>query len=568
MSSNQYIYGQQQIYNQNIQYTTDINTTGQIQMEGGQYGVYDASIAYQEIPNGTVTMAPTVYQQEYEQYNQQIEQQPIYLDQGQYIQQGQPIYLEGGQIGQPINYQTGNQMTGYEQQLYQNQIQQQQPNQNLEYQYYQQQQQLQQQQQQQQQPQIIQNQKTNNTQRQPKIVRQIIQQQKTNIPQNVPNTPITSNTPRLPIGSRNPNIKRQYQQNQNQNTPIINQGNINTGGYIGAQMGQKLTEVKNIQNNQNQNLEQNPQKEKPQIDEDFQPNIPLANSILNQSKIQQLQQNQNQNQLGVANNMNSQITMSKVTPLQQDSQNLQNMQNLQKNQNYQQQPYFVARRNPNLNIKKYENSNNDSHFVKAEDPGLSSMGMAMNNNMGMNQNNNSIEQNINNINNINSIQKNMEYSNGVFNGGDDDDDMKPEVGEGNTVLDSQMSNIGKSGMKSLGNSNMNLDMNMDNDFAVSRMEFIGESKMENVEQELDDKFIEKKLSNEEIEKEIPIEEKTPDQSNINDLGNENNQMINNKIESEVIDIDDKLEYLPTAIMIMKGNGELLPPPKKKKYRYY
>ena len=566
MSSNQYIYGQQQIYNQNIQYTTDINTTGQIQMEGGQYGVYDASIAYQEIPNGTVTMAPTVYQQEYEQYNQQIEQQPIYLDQGQYIQQGQPIYLEGGQIGQPINYQTGNQMTGYEQQLYQNQIQQQQPNQNLEYQYYQQQQQLQQQQQQQQQPQIIQNQKTNNTQRQPKIVRQIIQQQKTNIPQNVPNTPITSNTPRLPIGSRNPNIKRQYQQNQNQNTPIINQGNINTGGYIGAQMGQKLTEVKNIQNNQNQNLEQNPQKEKPQIDEDFQPNIPLANSILNQSKIQLLLQNQNQ--LGVANNMNSQITMSKVTPLQQDSQNLQNMQNLQKNQNYQQQPYFVARRNPNLNIKKYENSNNDSHFVKAEDPGLSSMGMAMNNNMGMNQNNNSIEQNINNINNINSIQKNMEYSNGVFNGGDDDDDMKPEVGEGNTVLDSQMSNIGKSGMKSLGNSNMNLDMNMDNDFAVSRMEFIGESKMENVEQELDDKFIEKKLSNEEIEKEIPIEEKTPDQSNINDLGNENNQMINNKIESEVIDIDDKLEYLPTAIMIMKGNGELLPPPKKKKYRYY
>ena len=563
MSSNQYIYGQQQIYNQNIQYTTDINTTGQIQMEGGQYGVYDASIAYQEIPNGTVTMAPTVYQQEYEQYNQQI-----YLDQGQYIQQGQPIYLEGGQIGQPINYQTGNQMTGYEQQLYQNQIQQQQPNQNLEYQYYQQQQQLQQQQQQQQQPQIIQNQKTNNTQRQPKIVRQIIQQQKTNIPQNVPNTPITSNTPRLPIGSRNPNIKRQYQQNQNQNTPIINQGNINTGGYIGAQMGQKLTEVKNIQNNQNQNLEQNPQKEKPQIDEDFQPNIPLANSILNQSKIQQLQQNQNQNQLGVANNMNSQITMSKVTPLQQDSQNLQNMQNLQKNQNYQQQPYFVARRNPNLNIKKYENSNNDSHFVKAEDPGLSSMGMAMNNNMGMNQNNNSIEQNINNINNINSIQKNMEYSNGVFNGGDDDDDMKPEVGEGNTVLDSQMSNIGKSGMKSLGNSNMNLDMNMDNDFAVSRMEFIGESKMENVEQELDDKFIEKKLSNEEIEKEIPIEEKTPDQSIINDLGNENNQMINDKIESEVIDIDDKLEYLPTAIMIMKGNGELLPPPKKKKYRYY
>jgi hypothetical protein len=267
--------------------------------------------------------------------------------------------------------------------------------------------------------------------------------------------------------------------------------------------------------------------------------------------------------------------MSKVTPLPQKSQNIQNFQN------YQQQ-YVVPRRNPNLNLQKYQYSNNDSHFITTADPGTSTM--AMNNNTNMGQNIKPIEAN------INTTQRNIEYTNGLFNQNNEYDDIKPEVGAGKGVFDDEeASNIGKSGIQNLENSNNNMKSgiqnmensnnieksgiqnseisNMDNDMAVSGVQDIGDSKMENVEQDLNDKFIEKKLSNEENEKENPIEEKSPDQSNIDDLGKENNQIINeNPVESEIIDIDDQLDYLPTAIMVMKGKGELLPPPKKKKYQ--
>ena len=579
--SNHYIYGQQQIYDQNIQYTTDINTTGQIQIEGAQFGTYDTTTTttYQQLPNTTVTtLDPITYQQQYVQYDQQFEQQPIYLDQGQYSEQ---VYLQGDQLGQVINYQAGNAITGYEQPLYPNQIkQQQQPNQKIQYQYYQQQQV----QQQQKQPQAIPNQNTINSQRQAKMVRQMIQQQKTNIPQNAPITPIT---PILPKGSRNPNISRQqYPQKQNQNVQIMNQGNVNQspnkiegGGFAGMQLGQTLKETKYITVNQNQNVEQNLQKEMPQIERDFQPNIPLANSIINQSQLP-FQQNQS----NVANNINPQINMPKVTPLSQQSQNIQN---------YQQQ-YVVPTRNPNLDLQKYQYSNNDSHFITTAAPGTSTM--AMNNNINMGQNIKPVEAN------INTTQRNFQYTNGLFNQNSEYDDIKPEVGVGKGVFDDEDSNIGKSGIQNLENSNnieksgiqnlensnniekngmQNLEnsnnieksgiqnseiSNMDNDMAVSGIQFIGDSKMENVE-ELNDKFIEKKLSNEENEKENPIEEKSPDQSNIDDLGKENNQIINeNPVESKIIDIDDQLDYLPTAIMVMKGKGELLPPPKKKKYQ--
>jgi hypothetical protein len=569
--SNRYIYGQQQVYDQNIQYTTDINTTDQIQMEGAQFGTYDTTTTttttYQQLPNTTVTtMDPITYQQQYVQYDQQIEQQPIYIDQGQYSEQ---VYLQGDQIGQVINYQTGNATTGYEQQLYPNQIkQQQQPNQKIQYQYYQQQQV----QQPQKQPQSIPNQNTINSQRQAKMVRQMIQQQKTNIPQNAPIISIA------PKGSRNPNISRQqYQQKQNQNAQIMNQGNVNPspnkiegGGFAGLQLGQTLKETKYVTVNQNQNLEQNPQNEMPQIESDFQPNIPLANSIINQSQLP-FQQNQS----NVANNINPQMKMPKVTPLPQKSQNIQNFQN------YQQQ-YVVPRRNPNLNLQKYQYSNNDSHFITTADPGISTM--AMNNNTNFGQNIKPVEAN------INTTQRNIEYTNGLFNQNSEYDDIKPEVGAGKGVFDDEeASNIGKSGIQNLENSNNNMKSgiqnmensnnieksgiqnseisNMDNDMAVSGVQDIGDSKMENVEQDLNEKFIEKKLSNEENEKENPIEEKSPDQSNIDDLGKENNQIINeNPVESEIIDIDDQLDYLPTAIMVMKGKGELLPPPKKKKYQ--
>ena len=64
--------------------------------------------------------------------------------------------------------------------------------------------------------------------------------------------------------------------------------------------------------------------------------------------------------------------------------------------------------------------------------------------------------------------------------------------------------------------------------------------------------------------------KFPEESNAN-LNNENDnfpqEMNQNQLkESEMGDIDDNLDHLPTINIIMKGNSDMLPPPKKKKYK--
>ena len=70
-----------------------------------------------------------------------------------------------------------------------------------------------------------------------------------------------------------------------------------------------------------------------------------------------------------------------------------------------------------------------------------------------------------------------------------------------------------------------------------------------------------------MEKENPIEEKLPDQSNVDYLNNPNQSFPQqSRNQSQVGDIDDNLDHLPTINSIMKGNSELLPPPKKKKYK--
>ena len=100
---------------------------------------------------------------------------------------------------------------------------------------------------------------------------------------------------------------------------------------------------------------------------------------------------------------------------------------------------------------------------------------------------------------------------------------------------------------------------------------IQNSGMKGVNLNLNENLVESKFPNEEIEKENPIEEKVPDQSNVDNLNNENdnfpqeenqNQFGGSQMEG---DIDDNLDHLPTINSIMKGTSNMLPPPKKKKY---
>ena len=96
----------------------------------------------------------------------------------------------------------------------------------------------------------------------------------------------------------------------------------------------------------------------------------------------------------------------------------------------------------------------------------------------------------------------------------------------------------------------------------STIDNVGISGMKSVEPVMQSKV------NDEFEKENPIEEKFPDQSNVENLNNQNEgfpqQITQNP--SQIGDIDDQLDHLPTINSIMKGNSELLPPPKKKKYK--
>ena len=479
--SNQYIYGQQ-TYNQNIQYDTGINTNDQVEINGTQFVNYETTNYQQTNKINNINMQPIVYQQ----YEQQ--EQPIYLDQNQAYQ---TEYIIQDQDGQIYEYQKGEKNVGYDQydQYYQQQNQQL----NQIYQY--------------QQPQI-----QTIPQKQVKISQPIAQ-----LNPNIPKNP--------PIGSRNPYIQRKQFQPK-QNIQQINQENI----HQPPQIGQNIAETIIIP--QNQNISNG----KPLIESNFQPNIPMANSVLNQSKIP-FRINQSN-----VTTMNPQIQQpqsnmqSKVMPLPQQT------------QKYQQ--YVIPRRNPNVTIKQYEYSNNDSHFVTTADPGSRTvpMNVDMNYNQGTSQN---------------SLVANFELSQNEKEYADDkSEELRPEVGAGNSVVDS----ITMSGMKNTEKNEMEKSAVSSIHTVANGLENSGFSKMDNIEQPLNDNLIQKKISKEEIEKENPIEQKFPDQNEVSNLENENNQDNNQDEESDIIDIDDKLEYSPTAESIMKGKGELLPPPKKRKYQ--
>lgn len=463
----------QYTYGQPIYGGTDPN-------KGVEFGTYEMS-NYQEGATKNIGNMQNITYQTYE------EQQPIYYEQSQHYDP-QIFYQVDQQTGQMYEIQQPEvQMAGYE-----NYYEIQQPYQQVISHH-------------QQQPQTIAQQQAKIAQNKIKYSKQIAQQkqliqQKQNI--------------QPPYASRNPHIKQQYQQQINPQ-------------YMGQQHFVKGAYTQELKNQVN---------EGPQIESDFQPEIPLANSVLNQSQIP-FQAKQSQIPQGTQKVVQPQM-QSKVLP---------------------QQTYVLPRRNPNLKIKQYEYYNNDSHFVTSVDPG--SRTIPMNPNMNSmapmeKKDSKTISEKISGEPsshkdskisqksleaNFEPTQNDKKYTDELFNKSEE-----PIVGVGT-------SNIGES-------------------VALSGVQNIGKNEMNNIEPKSNENFLESKIPNEEIGKENPIEEKSPDENNINNLNNENDVFPKetdnqNQIgESDMGDIDDNLDHLPTINSIMKGNSEMLPPPKKKKYK--
>ena len=328
-----------------------------------------------------------------------------------------------------------------------------------------------------------------------------------------------------PQSSRNPYLKSQsFQQ------PIMQLNNEEKN--IHPQIEENIMEKKYIQ--QNNNLEP----DKLLIEEDFQPDIPLVNSILSMSQIP----------YELKENANSEI-----------SQNIEQIQQKQIKSKVKQTSYAIPKRNPNLNIRQYEYSDNDSHFVTTADPG--SRTVVLNKNINSKQL--IKKENTNTINkfekessfiskkfseeNFNSTQNERNYEDKLFS---KKNDYKKEI-ESSYLMENidmeEIKNIKNVKVKKIQNTNFNNFGPEENNF-----------------------FIEDNSDNDELEKENPIEEKIPDESNMdtNINNNFNFQQEKNKQngENEIIDIDDNLDDLPTINDILKGNFEILPPPKKKKYQ--
>ena len=490
--NDQFIYGEP-VYGQEIPYDTGIdnnNNNDSNQVQGVDYG-FDLSNFQQTTSN--VSTLPTIT---YQQFEQQQFQDPNQIYNNQiFIQQGQGKIAQEYHINQNANIQEfENYFQNQEQKL---------PQTNIIYQQI---------------PQVLPN---------PNI-----SQQKRNIASQV--IPLKTNTQPI-FPSRNPNIKQQYQQPQN--ISLNNQPNI-----VQPQITNNMKKENFVFQNQIQNLDE----DIPQIESDFQPNIPLANSIISQSKIP------------------IELKPAQGLPLNPQNQQIPIQSRIitQQSQNYQ-KAYVIPRRNPNLKITQYENIDNESHFVIAADPGLRTTPYKSNLNQNQSNQKPNISQKISEEKeeekksvlskktleaNFEPTQNDKEFANQLFN---KDDEKK------NIIFNTDIQG------RNIAMSNMNDINNIAKSQAEKNIEF---SSVQNLEKNI----MESKFSNEELDKENPIEEKKPDESNMdiaNDLNSNNQKEINqNQPEiSQSIEIDDNLDYLPTINDILKGNMELLPPPKKKKY---
>ena len=255
---------------------------------------------------------------------------------------------------------------------------------------------------------------------------------------------------------------------------------------------------------------QTPELDKPIIESDFQPDFQLANSVIGQSQInyepKQSQMKPNQ---------------SKVMPITQQSQQ----------QNY---PQGYNPRNPNLNIQQYSQYSQDSHFVTAKDPGSRTVGI---------NNFNNITPNINNK-VTSSIPQVTQLSNkeSAISHNSLEENQQPEVGIGNSNFNQS---IGSSNKQNIGNSSFN-----------------------NIESNINDNVLASKMSNDQFERENPIDEKTPDVSHMENFESQNNEVFPQEMDQNPLkeSVTDNLDHLPTIGSIMKGTNEILPPPTRKKYQ--
>ena len=448
--SHQYIYNQP-IYGKNDQYQIGNNV---------EYGEYEAINSQQGSNKNVITREPISY----EAY-EQLQQQPQYYGQNQgYSEQ--------------VYYQNPHQETqvipGYENyyQVQQKTHQQMIPK-----------------------PQTIAQQQAKLAQQKAKMVRQMVQQNK-NIPQNQYIQP--------PFPSRNPNKRQQYQQPQliqkkysgqmNQQQPFIQK---KYSGQMRQQQQPLIQKKYSGQMNKQEayqtyapeqfNQEQI-QYEQPQIEPDFQPEIPVANSVLNQSQIPFQQKQDDQIKITPAYNPQAQTNPS----------------------------YVLPQRNPNLNVKQY-NYSNDPRYVTVVNPNIQKR--------------------------VSGEKFSQKSSGKIKNSLDDENIEQPEIGIGSTNFEQN------NGM----NENQKLEQIETNNTEIKDMKTV-------------EPLMESKM-NEEIAKENPIEEKFPDQSNVDNLNNNDDfPQEMNQNQSQIGDIDDNLDHLPTVNSIMKGVGELLPPPTKKKYK--
>ena len=210
-----------------------------------------------------------------------------------------------------------------------------------------------------------------------------------------------------------------------------------------------------------------------------------------------------------------------------------------------------------MNLKQYEDSDNDSHFVNAVDPGSRTIILNKQRNSKssfQNEDNNtskklekkgsfiskksleaSFAQNKSERKNTKQLLNKM-----------DENENEIEFSYSLESADvNELENLKKTKVKKIENNNIQnfestSDSNKDNNCA----EFNSDNE----------------------EKENPIEEKIPDESNMDMNKNLRHEIYSNQNEEiEIRDVDDDLEYLPTINDILKGNFKMLSPPKKKKY---
>ena len=471
--SEQYIY-EQPIYGEEIQYQTEINNNHEESNQNQEQEIREFDLQnYQQTKTKVTTLPPIIYQQ--------YENQPIYPQQNQFY--NNQIYFQNEPKEQLPQFKpNGNNKENEDFNQAKNFYQKPQtiPNFNI----------------------IINNRNSKN-------IKQIQPQ-------------ISDRQP--PSSSRNP--YRNYKYSQQSFRQIPNQEII-----IQPKIEKNIAENPHVQ--QKQVFEQ----ENPQIESDFQPDIPLANSILSLSQIPyELKENENPQKNQIKKQIQPQLIKSKVK---------------------QQQSYVIPRRNPNLNLKQYEDSDNDSHFVNAVDPGSRTIIL------NKQRNSKSSFQNEDN-----NTSKKLEKK-GSF--------ISKKSLEASFVQNKSERKNTKQLLNKMDENENEIEFSYSLESAdVNELENLKKTKVKKIENNNIQNFESTSDSNKDNncaefnsdneEKENPIEEKIPDESNMDMNKNLRHEIYSNQNEEiEIRDVDDDLEYLPTINDILKGNFKMLSPPKKKKY---